>query len=429
MFLMRYTMLIVECLARHPEASLPEYKQVLKRHRKRLMPTMTQLEDIKPHIEESYNEWMKIRAARREATRDSRPSSSSSSQYARHAARDAALSWNHRSPATILDPSQHQNLAVNLANREMDRRRRRAKGLPESDTDQWHRDAKVQDRTMRPASRSSAGTSAPVDPRYMNDDELRRQMEATRRQLDRHDPYNDDTQEDPSPVTYNYPSIRKSSPRRYQYSGAPIPPSEGQSRPPRPPKEFVERSLPIIQRPPPRPEKEPMEHDFSRPRIRESLSPGPSELPTPPPKTLPVPEKQERVTFKPAAYLENGEPLRPIFLPRVLRSKFLKIAEDNTRKGLELCGILCGTLANNALFVTCLLIPEQKCTENTCETENEWSISQYCDEHDLIVMGWIHTHPTQTCFMSSRDVHTQSGYQVMMPESIAIVLSPKFEPS
>lgn len=53
----------------------------------------------------------------------------------------------------------------------------------------------------------------------------------------------------------------------------------------------------------------------------------------------------------------------------------------------------------------------------------------YCINEDLLVLGWIHTHPTQTCFMSSRDLHTQSGYQVMMPESVAIVCAPKFNPS
>ena len=44
------------------------------------------------------------------------------------------------------------------------------------------------------------------------------------------------------------------------------------------------------------------------------------------------------------------------------------------------------------------------------------------------MLGWIHTHPTQTCFMSSRDLHTHSGYQVMLPESIAIVCAPSKEP-
>ncbi|KAF5693551.1 STAM-binding protein, partial [Fusarium globosum] len=145
--------------------------------------------------------------------------------------------------------------------------------------------------------------------------------------------------------------------------------------------------------------------------------------------TLPALPQKERLTFKPGAYLENGDPIRSLFLPKNLRQKFLDIAADNTRRGLEMCGMLCGTPINNALFVRCLLIPDQKCTSDTCETENEEVMFDYCMKEDLLLLGWIHTHPTQTCFMSSRDLHTHAGYQVMMPESVAIVCAPKFQPS
>jgi len=43
---------------------------------------------------------------------------------------------------------------------------------------------------------------------------------------------------------------------------------------------------------------------------------------------------------------------------------------------------------------------------------------------DLI--GWIHTHPSQTAFLSSVDIHTQFYYQKLLPETVAIVYSPKF---
>jgi STAM-binding protein len=59
---------------------------------------------------------------------------------------------------------------------------------------------------------------------------------------------------------------------------------------------------------------------------------------------------------------------------------------------------------------------------------NEEELFDYCDKEELMVLGWIHTHPTQTCFMSSRDLHTHVGYQVMMPESIAIVCAPTKQP-
>ena len=79
---------------------------------------------------------------------------------------------------------------------------------------------------------------------------------------------------------------------------------------------------------------------------------------------------------------------------------------------------------SNALFISKLVIPDQESTSDTCETINESELFDYVDGDDLMVLGWIHTHPTQTCFMSSRDLHTHGGYQVMMPESIAIVCAP-----
>lgn len=148
---------------------------------------------------------------------------------------------------------------------------------------------------------------------------------------------------------------------------------------------------------------------------------GPARVPSPAPK----PDlKSSTFTFKPSAYLENGSPLRTIFLPPDLRHQFLKIALSNTQANLETCGVLCGTLISNALFISKLVIPDQESTSDTCETINEDKLFEYVDGEDLMLLGWIHTHPTQTCFMSSRDLHTHAGYQAMMPESIAIVCAP-----
>lgn len=43
---------------------------------------------------------------------------------------------------------------------------------------------------------------------------------------------------------------------------------------------------------------------------------------------------------------------------------------------------------------------------------NEEEIFEAQDSRGLYPLGWIHTHPTQTCFLSSIDVHTHCGYQV-----------------
>lgn len=129
------------------------------------------------------------------------------------------------------------------------------------------------------------------------------------------------------------------------------------------------------------------------------------------------------------AWTEGREPLRTIFLPANLREGFLKIAKSNTLQDLETCGMLCGVLSRNAFFVTHLLIPHQKSTPDTCQTTHEEYFFEYLDQHNLVLIGWIHTHPTQSCFMSSVDLHTQSSYQLMLKESIAIVCAPQSDPS
>lgn len=46
---------------------------------------------------------------------------------------------------------------------------------------------------------------------------------------------------------------------------------------------------------------------------------------------------------------------------------------------------------------------------------NEEEIFEVQDSRALYPLGWIHTHPTQTCFLSSVDVHTHCGFQVRAP--------------
>ena len=134
-------------------------------------------------------------------------------------------------------------------------------------------------------------------------------------------------------------------------------------------------------------------------------------------------------THKSLAKTEGGKPLKTIFLPLSLESKFLDTAMPNTQKKLETCGILCGKLSLDAFFITTLVIPQQESTENTCQTKDEETMFEYIDSKNLFVLGWIHTHPTQSCFLSSIDLHTHNAYQIMLPEAIAMVCSPSKTPS
>jgi STAM-binding protein len=208
---------------------------------------------------------------------------------------------------------------------------------------------------------------------------------------------------------FQYPPVPKQSQTKngssWYGNGPDSSPSIDSLPPTRPPKEHVESFSPI----PPVPAK------IQEPELVEA-----------PDTSVMDPKKY---TFMTATTTEDGRPLRTLFINPKLRSRFLTIALANTQRNLETCGILCGKLLSNAFFVSKLVIPEQESTSDTCDTINEGALFDYCDKEDLMTLGWIHTHPTQTCFMSSRDLHTHGGYQVQLPESIAIVCAPRHEPS
>jgi STAM-binding protein len=144
----------------------------------------------------------------------------------------------------------------------------------------------------------------------------------------------------------------------------------------------------------------------------------------------PVPEKTTvQIEHKSRYSTEGGVPLKTVFVPKQLREEFLQIAAPNTGRNLETCGILCGKLNRNAFFINHLVIPPQESTSETCSTTNEEVLFEYVDQKELFILGWIHTHPTQSCFLSSIDLHTQNAYQIMLPEAVAIVCAPQHNPS
>ncbi|XP_064780312.1 AMSH-like protease isoform X1 [Oncorhynchus masou masou] len=133
---------------------------------------------------------------------------------------------------------------------------------------------------------------------------------------------------------------------------------------------------------------------------------------------------------KPAATLAGVhtqlvEGLRRVIIPRDLTYKFLLLADSNTARGIETCGVLCGKLTQNEFLLTHVVVPKQSAGPDYCDMENVEELFSFQDHHSLLTLGWIHTHPTQTAFLSSVDLHTHGSYQLMLPEAIAIVCSPK----
>ncbi|XP_009304953.1 AMSH-like protease isoform X2 [Danio rerio] len=137
---------------------------------------------------------------------------------------------------------------------------------------------------------------------------------------------------------------------------------------------------------------------------------------------------------KPAATLaavqnQRVEGLRRVLIPRDLTYRFLLLADSNTARGIETCGVLCGKLTHNEFVLTHVIVPKQSAGPDYCDMENVEELFSYQDHHNLLTLGWIHTHPTQTAFLSSVDLHTHSSYQLMLPEAIAIVCAPKHNES
>ncbi|XP_068468078.1 AMSH-like ubiquitin thioesterase 2 isoform X4 [Phaseolus vulgaris] len=81
-------------------------------------------------------------------------------------------------------------------------------------------------------------------------------------------------------------------------------------------------------------------------------------------------------------------------------------------------------IEKGTLYMTTLIIPKQESASNSCQATNEEEVFKILNERSLCPVGWIHTHPSQSCFMSSVDLHTQYSYQMMIPEAFAIVLAP-----
>eukprot|EP01113_Clastostelium_recurvatum_P012346 TRINITY_DN1640_c0_g1_i1.p1 TRINITY_DN1640_c0_g1~~TRINITY_DN1640_c0_g1_i1.p1 ORF type:complete len:633 (+),score=93.58 TRINITY_DN1640_c0_g1_i1:198-1901(+) len=116
--------------------------------------------------------------------------------------------------------------------------------------------------------------------------------------------------------------------------------------------------------------------------------------------------------------------MRRVILYEEMFHAFLAKAHYNTQRRIETCGVLSGKLEGNVFRVTNLIIPCQEGTPDTCNTTDEAKLFEYQFEHDLLTLGWIHTHPTQDCFLSSVDLHTHASYQYLLPEAVAVVMAP-----
>uniref|UniRef100_A0A672SL80 STAM-binding protein-like A n=1 Tax=Sinocyclocheilus grahami TaxID=75366 RepID=A0A672SL80_SINGR len=126
-------------------------------------------------------------------------------------------------------------------------------------------------------------------------------------------------------------------------------------------------------------------------------------------------------SLKPGHLTTLVDGLRQIAVPAELCSKFLRLANNNTIRAVETCGILCSMELRQ--FGRCL-----KKYQTGYPALVQWmhTVVLLVIQMSQSLRLTPQTHPTQTAFLSSVDLHTHCSYQMMLPESIAIVCSPKF---
>ncbi|KAH9974434.1 hypothetical protein BGW80DRAFT_1304054 [Lactifluus volemus] len=160
-------------------------------------------------------------------------------------------------------------------------------------------------------------------------------------------------------------------------------------------------------------------------------TPEPASHPQPNYYQHPLPKKSQPVH---ASYATGPSIRRPPLPPKELVAPAPGRVDPIARElktvifPRETCGLLLGKDYGRRFVVTTLLIPKQHSTSDTCAMDEEELVMQFTEERSLITLGWVSCHPT-SCFMSSVDLHTHSGFQRMLPESFAVVCAPNSTPN
>ena len=123
---------------------------------------------------------------------------------------------------------------------------------------------------------------------------------------------------------------------------------------------------------------------------------------------------------------ERNRNRRTLVSPSDLEEKFLELAETNTREGVETMGLLLGSINGERIKIEQLVLPKQQGTPNEVTMINEVNLDILQVRSGLATLGWIHTHPTQSAFLSSIDIHTHFGMQSLLPEAVAVVCAPRY---
>lgn len=100
-------------------------------------------------------------------------------------------------------------------------------------------------------------------------------------------------------------------------------------------------------------------------------------------------------------------------MPETLIQEFIDRAAENTANKIETVALLGAVEEDGVWIIRKMVFPDQKGSRDWCHPTDQGELDQatHLIEEGLIVIGWIHSHPSQDCFLSSVDLHTQLNYQ------------------
>ena len=93
--------------------------------------------------------------------------------------------------------------------------------------------------------------------------------------------------------------------------------------------------------------------------------------------------------------------LSPMYVPTKMINQFISIAQNNTANFVETLGILLGKEDKNGYLITVLYIPFQTGNGSECQMQEGeiLKLGLFQIEHELLTLGWIHTHPQYVEFL------------------------------
>ena len=143
---------------------------------------------------------------------------------------------------------------------------------------------------------------------------------------------------------------------------------------------------------------------------------------------FPLPEKSgcENITNLNVNIGQRGKKPKRMHLPPDLIRKFAQLSERNTNLRKETGGILAGVQRKGHYQVTHLIVPEQTGGPDRWDMQDVTEITTYFVRNPhLVMLGFIHTHPNMTSFLSSVDLHALYAYARDNPDLVSIVLAPE----